>query len=315
MPRNSSGVYTKPGSTTAVSGSPISSSAYNNLADDIASELTASLPTNGTTGMTAPLKLPDGTAGAPAVTFTSATTRGFHKTTNGIGIDVGGALVAEATSAGLLNASGAAYAVAPTIAWTDIASATTTDIGAVDSTNLRVTGTTAITGLGTVATGTTRNLRFAGILTFTYNGTSLILPGAASITTAANDTCTAVSLGSGNWIIVDYHRASGLPIVNPTVAAVTSVTAGSGLSGGAITTSGTIAIDTNNSFGIGSYALLQNVSAGSIAAAATASGAALANTYFNGSTYTTIGAVGGTWRNMTGTTLGNGTGGLWMRTA
>ena len=315
MPRNSSGVYTKPASTTAVSGSTISSTSYNDLADDIASELTASLPTNGTTGMTAPLKLPDGTAGAPAVTFTSSTTRGFHKTTNGIGIDVGGALVAEATSAGLLNASGVAYTVAPTIAWTDIASATTTDIGAVDSANLRVTGTTTITGLGTVATGTTRNLRFAGILTFTYNATSLILPSAASITTAANDTCTAVSLGSGNWIIIDYQRADGKPLVDNFVGTVTSVAAGSGLSGGTITSTGTVAIDTNNGFGIGGYAILKNNSGGTVAFGSTVAGTSLLVTAFSSGALVSAGATTGTWRNISGAGINNLDAGMFIRTA
>lgn len=315
MPRNSSGVMTKPGSTTAVSGSPISSTAYNDLADDIVNEITASLPTNGTAGMTAPLKLADGTAGAPAVSFTSSTTRGFHKTTNGIGIDVGGVLVAEATSAGLLNASGAAYAVAPTIAWTDIASATTTDIGAVDSTNLRVTGTTAITGLGTVATGTTRRLRFAGILTLTYNATSLIMPTAASITTAANDTCTAVSLGSGNWIIVDYQRADGKPLVDNFVGTVTSVAAGAGLIGGTFTTAGGMSIDTNNSFGVAAYAILKNNTGGAIANSATAAGTSLLVTSFSGGSLVSAGATTGTWRNVSGSSLADQAAGMFIRTA
>jgi hypothetical protein len=111
--------------------------------------------------------------------------------------------------------------------FTDIASATTTDIGAVASVNLRVTGTTTITGLGTIASGTRRKLRFAGVLTLTHNGTSLILPGAANITTAADDVAEAVSLGSGNWIVVSYQRASGRPIVSSITATAVATTSGS----------------------------------------------------------------------------------------
>ena len=92
---------------------------------------------------------------------------------------------------------------------TDIASAATTDIGAVGSENLRVTGTTTITDFGTAPAGTFRRLRFSGILTLTHNATSLILPGAANITTAAGDIAEFVSEGSGNWRCVDYTRASG----------------------------------------------------------------------------------------------------------
>lgn len=91
----------------------------------------------------------------------------------------------------------------------NIASATTTDIGAATGNYVNVTGTTTITGLGTVQAGTRRIVNFNGILTLTYNASSLILPTSANITTAAGDTATFVSLGSGNWVCVQYTRRSG----------------------------------------------------------------------------------------------------------
>jgi hypothetical protein len=94
----------------------------------------------------------------------------------------------------------------------DIASATTTDIGAATGEFVDVTGTTTITGLGTVAAGIVRTVRFTGALTLTHNATSLILPGGANITTAANDRAVFRSLGSGNWLCVAYVKASGAPI-------------------------------------------------------------------------------------------------------
>lgn len=97
--------------------------------------------------------------------------------------------------------------------WVDVASATTTDIGAAASQNVRITGTTTITGLGTVAAGTFRRLRFAGALTLTHNATSLILPNAANILTAAGDVAEFISEGSGNWRCIDYTRAT-LPASN-----------------------------------------------------------------------------------------------------
>ena len=75
---------------------------------------------------------------------------------------------------------------------------------------VNITGPTTITGLGTVNSGALRVLVFAGILTFTHNGTSLILPGAANITTAAGDVAVMVSLGSGNWKCIAYQSASGI---------------------------------------------------------------------------------------------------------
>jgi hypothetical protein len=91
----------------------------------------------------------------------------------------------------------------------DLASAGTTDIGAQQSDNVRITGTTTITSFGTIASGVTRQLRFAAALTLTHNATSLILPGGVNITTAAGDTATAVSLGSGNWIVTEFQPAGG----------------------------------------------------------------------------------------------------------
>jgi hypothetical protein len=96
--------------------------------------------------------------------------------------------------------------------WTDVASAATTDLGFVNSENLRITGTTTITSFGTSVSGTRRQLRFAGALVLTHNATSLILPGGADITTGAGDTAVAISLGAGNWVVVDYQRAEAAPL-------------------------------------------------------------------------------------------------------
>ena len=57
-------------------------------------------------------------------------------------------------------------------------------------------------------------MRALAALTLTHNATSLILPGAANITTAAGDTGTAISLGSGNWVVTDWQRAAALPFLN-----------------------------------------------------------------------------------------------------
>ncbi|CAB4158552.1 hypothetical protein UFOVP706_16 [uncultured Caudovirales phage] len=102
---------------------------------------------------------------------------------------------------------------------TTIASAATTDLGSVASEGVEITGTTTITSFGTVAAGTVRFGRFTGVLTLTHNATSLILPSAANITTAANDRFSAVSLGSGNWLVLSYERANGTALVAPAAGA------------------------------------------------------------------------------------------------
>lgn len=97
-------------------------------------------------------------------------------------------------------------------AQTDVASASTCDIGAVASNYVRITGTTTVSAFGTAKAGTVRFIRFADVLTLTYHATQMILPGAASISTTANSTAMAISLGSGNWIVLFYTPASGAPV-------------------------------------------------------------------------------------------------------
>lgn len=90
-----------------------------------------------------------------------------------------------------------------------VASAATCNIGGANSLVVQITGTTTITSFGTDYLGP-RFVRFAGALTLTHNSTSLILPGAANITTAAGDTAIFVPQTAG-WRCVSYTRAAGAP--------------------------------------------------------------------------------------------------------
>jgi hypothetical protein len=108
-----------------------------------------------------------------------------------------------------------------------IASATTTDLGSVPGRYVSITGTTTITGLGTIKAGTIKYVKFTGILTLTHNAASLILPGAANITTAAGDTAIMASEGSGNWRCVAFVRAEAPPLRYSTAAAQDSGTSDS----------------------------------------------------------------------------------------
>ncbi len=96
-------------------------------------------------------------------------------------------------------------------AWSSVASAATVDLGAINSRNALITGTVGITSFGnTGGAGRVYRVRFAGSLTLTHNATSLILPSAANIATAAGDTAEFVKeAGSGNWRCTDYQRANG----------------------------------------------------------------------------------------------------------
>ncbi|MFX8727411.1 hypothetical protein ABTM60_18895, partial [Acinetobacter baumannii] len=59
------------------------------------------------------------------------------------------------------------------------------------------------------APGLIKVVRFSGILTVTYNATSLILPGGANLTTQAGGWAILTSLSSGNWTALGWFNADG----------------------------------------------------------------------------------------------------------
>jgi hypothetical protein len=81
---------------------------------------------------------------------------------------------------------------------------------------LNITGTTTITSFGTNYNGP-RYIRFDSALTLTHNATTLILPGAANITTAAGDSAIVVPSGSpaNGWRVAGYQKADGSPLAIP----------------------------------------------------------------------------------------------------
>lgn len=100
---------------------------------------------------------------------------------------------------------------APTVT---IVSSTTPAIGAAAGNSISITGTTTITGFDTIAAGTFRRTVFTGILQLTHNASSFILLTGANITTAAGDIAEWISLGSGNWRMTGYERATGYALVS-----------------------------------------------------------------------------------------------------
>ena len=132
-------------------------------------------------------------------------------------------LVNAATVSEVLTGTDATKAVTPDALaglWqrgTDIASASTLSLPASGGGVFNVTGTTGVSGISSAQGGRCVKLRFAAALMLTHNGTSLILPGAANITTVAGDVAEfineAAADGSGsNWRCFDYQRSSGSPI-------------------------------------------------------------------------------------------------------
>jgi archaellum component FlaF (FlaF/FlaG flagellin family) len=97
---------------------------------------------------------------------------------------------------------------------TAVASAATTDIWGIAGDFVHVTGVVTITSLGTAPyAGAERTIIFDGALVLTQNATSLILPGATNIFTAAGDRATVRADTTANMIVTSYVRSSGLPAV------------------------------------------------------------------------------------------------------
>lgn len=96
----------------------------------------------------------------------------------------------------------------------DITAASTTDLSTATGAAVTITGNTTITSFGTADAGVIHILTFSGTPTITYNATSLKIPTSANITAAAGDVAWVVSLGSGNWKIVTYQRASGTALAS-----------------------------------------------------------------------------------------------------
>jgi hypothetical protein len=117
----------------------------------------------------------------------------------------------------------------------------TTDLSLASGNFVHITGTGSISinSFGTLPAGSRFVLCFDIPVTLVYNATSLIIPGAANVTTAAGDCIMLISEGSGNWRVISYFPGGGLP-----VGTITGVTAGTGLSGGG--SSGVVTVNLAN---------------------------------------------------------------------
>lgn len=199
MPRDSNGNASLDPVYLAVTGTTIQAVQHNTPLQDITSMLTGSVARNGAGGMLADLNM-----------------NGFTITN----LEGGGLAPADGS---VTTAKLAANAVTPAKlalgAWTDVASASTVDLGAQASRNLRITGTTTITSFGTAgaADNVPYLVRFAAALTLT-NGAPLILPGAANITTVADDVAVVMHDTASVWRVVSYVRAANKPLIIGTSA-------------------------------------------------------------------------------------------------
>lgn len=92
----------------------------------------------------------------------------------------------------------------------NIASAATINLTTATGNYVNVTGTVTITAI-TLAQGAERTVQFSGALILT-NGASLILPGAANVTTTVGDTAIFRGEAAGVVRCIQYTKASAAPV-------------------------------------------------------------------------------------------------------
>ena len=151
-------------------------------------------------------------SGPASLDFHEDTDNGAHKVTVKAPASLSGDRTVTLPSVDgtlIVDSGGSFLGAINEIAGVDIASAGTINIGGAAGNYVHITGTTTITGGDSIQAGTERILVFDGILTFTHNATSWILPTGANITTAAGDVAVMRSEGSGNWRCILYQRKSG----------------------------------------------------------------------------------------------------------
>lgn len=186
MPYNGSGAYTLPVNSfnPAVAATTINPTDWNTTADDLETALSTAICKDGQTTTTARIPFASGvqTDSITEVTSTNGVTIGKVNTAQGADI--------ASPPGGTLNL-------------------TTATGQFVD-----VTGTNAITAI-TLGQGSFRWVRFTGILTLT-NGASLVLPGAANITTAAGDFALFFGYASSVVRCVFYQAAAAGPVTSYT---------------------------------------------------------------------------------------------------
>jgi len=172
MPRGPSGSYTLPTGNPVVANTPIQSSWANSTLSDIAAELTNSLDRSGRGAMASPLKLPDGTATAPALTFNGDQNTGVYSpATDVLAITAGGAANFRVTATAVEIVVSSVTIGGVTFAPGDWAKLT----GAAFTGNLSTTGALGVTGNATVGgtLGITGAATVGGALSIAAGSTSV----------------------------------------------------------------------------------------------------------------------------------------------
>lgn len=210
MPRNGSGTFSYADPDFS-SNTVISSSVMNTKLTDVSTALTASIAKDGQTTTSAVIPFASGLSADTISELTSAA-----------GVTVDSVLLKD----GRIDTNQGA----------DIASASTINLETATGNVVDVTGTTTITAV-TLSQGHWRWVRFTGILTLTH-GASLVLPGAANITTAAGDFALFIGYATSVVRCAAYVKAASLGVSGPGSSTSGNAAIWSGTSGSVLADAG-----------------------------------------------------------------------------
>jgi hypothetical protein len=230
--RNGSGTMSlySPGNPV-VSGTTITSSAFNNTMNDLATEMTDSLSRSGKGGMLAALRGVNGTVGAPAFSWTGDTDTGLYWIgANNPAMSAGGTKIQEWATTGAslygttaLNTSttGQSATVALYARNTDaygifsvprLAAASFSPLVQANDSGLFFSGATIDTGGFVIGqwSATARGMRFSATGDVTFSG-AVAATGALSSTGnfAVNSSKFTVEASSGNTVVAGTLNATG----------------------------------------------------------------------------------------------------------
>jgi hypothetical protein len=215
MPRNPSGIYSLPSGNPVVSGTLIEASWANNTLSDLANSMTDSLSRSGEGGMTAPLRLSDGSLSTPGMAFSSETSTGFYRAGSG---DVRLAI----TGSQLVQFLGTGVAITGTLSASGNLSVNTDKFTvAASSGNTAVAGTLAVTGTsnftgaitatGGVVGAVTGNASTATALQTARTIWGQSFDGTANVSGALTGVSDITASGS---VTLNGGTANGVPYLN-----------------------------------------------------------------------------------------------------
>lgn len=171
MPRDSNGVYSLPAGNPVVTLTTISTVWANTTLDDIALALTNSVDRQGTGGMSGPLKLSNGTVGAPALSWLTEPTSGLYRAAAGdFRYSISSNDVLTLTATGLTAAGTITSLRSLSAVWTDPRIIINETDAAL---NEKITDITSVAGVLLLRTRTDVDGAGANIFSLDRNGTAL----------------------------------------------------------------------------------------------------------------------------------------------